>query len=272
MPIETERIKSYCRSHPRLRELVHEVLHFDQVASSNQLALEMGANGLPGGTVILAESQKAGKGRLGRSWFSPPGRNIYLSLLIRPYLALREYPLYSPATAVGIVNGIRNLLGLETGIKWPNDIMIGAKKVGGILLESKTTGDQNTPLVIGVGLNVNLDSNAFPLDLQETATSLKAELGSHIDRTDMVNALLDGIGDQIFNLQEGKKEDMLQFARSYSLTLGKYIQVKTAHHLVVGWAEAIEEDGSLAVRTGDRALRKIVLGEITHLREIPGAP
>lgn len=267
MTIETEKIKTYCRKHPRLRELIHEVLLFDHLGSSNQLALEMAAGGLPGGIVILAESQKAGKGRLGRSWFSPPGQNIYLSLLIRPYLPQREYPLFSPAAAVGMVNGIEGLLGLKTGIKWPNDIMYREKKLGGILIESKTTGDQNMPLVIGAGLNVNIETMSFPAELQISATSLKVELGRTIDRTDLIIALLEGIGDQIFNLQEGKKEDMLQQARQRSLTLGKRIRVNTVHHVVVGWADAIEEDGSLIIRQGDGRMRKIILGEITHLRE-----
>ncbi len=267
MRIETDKIKSYCRSHPRLRELIHDVLLFDQVGSSNQLALEMAASGLPGGTVFIAESQKAGKGRLGRSWFSPPGRNIYLSLLLRPYLAPREYPLFSPATAVAIVIAIQRSLDLKAGIKWPNDILIGGKKIGGILLESKTTGDQNAPLVIGLGLNVNIETDVFPPELQGTASSLKIETGKNIDRTDLINVLLECLGDQIFNLQEGKKEDMLQLARRFSLTLGKFVQVKTAQHVIEGWAETIEEDGALTLRLGDQSHRSIVLGEITHLRE-----
>ncbi len=268
MTLDTEKILNFCRHHPKLRNHVDEVLLFDKVHSTNRLALEMGSNGLPGGMVILAESQTDGQGRLGRHWFSPPGRNIYLSMLIRPYVSMRDYPLFSPATAVGVIQGIQSLTGLETGIKWPNDIVIRNKKIGGILLESKPRGEQTTPLVIGIGLNVNIDMASFPPALQASASSLKIETGRSVDRSDLVNAILEGISEQIFRLQEGKKEDMLQVARARSLTLGKQVQVDTPHQVFVGWAEAIEEDGALRLRLGDQSRRSILLGEIKHLREI----
>lgn len=272
MTLNTEKILNFCQHHSKCREIIHDVLFFDEVSSTNRVALEMGSNGFPDGVVILAESQTEGKGREGRKWFSPAGRNIHLSLLIRPYISIREYPLFSPASAVGVIKGIQKLTHLEAGIKWPNDIMIRNKKLGGILLESKTTGDQTTPLVIGVGLNVNIDHKSFPPELQTSASSLKAETGAPIDRSDLVNAILEGVSEQILQLQDGNKEEMLQLARSRSLTLGKQVQVNTPQQVFVGWAETIEEDGSLVLRMGDQSKRSILLGKIKHLREITEAP
>lgn len=270
--IDTHKIAAFCRAHSRLREVVQEVLLFDQVNSTNRLALKMGADGHPGGLVLLAEEQTAGKGRLNRTWFSPSGQNIHLSLLLRPCLPMRDYPIFSPAAAVGVVKGLQKMTGLDVGIKWPNDVMMAngksdAQKLGGILLESKTTGDQTVPLVIGLGLNVNLDRTDFPSELQEKATSLKIETGKAIDRTALICIMLEEIAEQVLALQEGQSEAVMEAVRANCCTLGKAVRVSTATQVFEGRAETIDEDGALMIRMGDQLLRRVFLGEVTHLRE-----
>ncbi len=267
MSLDVEKIKAHCKRHPRVREVAHEILLFDRVDSTNQIALEMASNGMPGGLVILAESQAKGKGRLGRNWFSPEGVNLYFSLFLRPHQPVREFPLFSLATSVAVVDAIEKVTGLSPAIKWPNDILLGEKKVAGILLESETGGGQTPPLVIGIGLNVNLDPSALPPELQATACSLKMALGQEVDRTVLACALLESLSEQILLLQEGKTDLLIQAMKQKCRTLGKKVRVVTPRQTFEGWAEEIEEDGGLMVRMGDGKVRKILIGDITHLRE-----
>ena len=270
MSLDIEKILGHVKHHAEIREMIREVLFFDKVSSTNRIALEMASDGLPGGIAILAETQTRGKGRLGRSWFSPPACNIIFSILLRPCLPLREYPLFSPATAIGVIDGLDSATSVKAGIKWPNDIVVGEKKLGGILLETGAGGDQ-AALVIGLGVNVNLDQSNFPDELQSSATSLKEILGQELDRTALVIALFEGISRRVSELQTGSKTAVLQAVSTRCLTLGKKISVKTAQKTFEGWAEGIEEDGALRIRMGDQSRRRILIGEITHLREADAA-
>lgn len=267
MILDVERVKAHCRRNTRVREIVHEILLFDRVDSTNQIALEMASNGMPGGLVILAESQEKGKGRLGRKWFSPAGVNLYLSLFLRPHQPPREFPLFSLATSVALVNAVEKVTGLSPAIKWPNDLMLNDKKVAGTLLESETGGGQTPPLVIGIGVNVNLDPAALPAELQSTAGSLKMALGHEVDRTDLASAILEALSERILLLQEGKTDLLIQAMKQKCQTLGKKVRVDTPRQAFEGWAQDIEDDGGLMIRMGDGKLRKILIGDITHLRE-----
>lgn len=270
MTLDLEKIESHRLSHPRLREMVREVLFFDRIDSTNRVALEMASDGMPGGLLILSDSQKRGKGRLDREWFSPAGANLYFSLLLRPYLPTREFPLFSMAASLGLRDSIQRATGLSSEIKWPNDILIEEKKLAGILLESKTAGGETTPLVIGIGVNVNVDPEGFPPDLQQSATSLKAVLGHPVDRTDLLNVVLEALSEQVRLLQEGKKDLLIQRIQKECTTLGKRVRVNTLRQEFEGLAEEIEDDGALLIRMGDGRRRRILIGDITHLHESTG--
>lgn len=267
MDINADKITAYCRAHSEIRDVVHEVLLFDEIVSTNDIALEMAANGMPEGLAILAESQTDGKGRQGRSWFSPAGKNIYLSLLLRPGVPVREYPLFSPVAALGVIKGIKACTGLEVGMKWPNDLMLSNKKVGGILLVSGGSGGQSPPLVIGLGLNVNLNLSDFPEDLQETATALKIPLEAAIDRNTLIMDLMDAMSREIHRLQRGEIQAVMDDVRLHCVTLGKKVRVSTTRQVFEGYAETITNDGALQIRLGDNSIRSILMGDITHLRE-----
>ena len=266
-PLDIAAILAHVKDRAKTKGVVHEAFLFERVESTNRVALDMASSGLPGGVVVLAEAQTAGKGRLGRRWFAPPGRCVTLSLLLRPCLPVREYPLFSPAAAVGIIAGLQSAFGVEAAVKWPNDILIGRRKLGGILLETGPPGDQGTPLAIGVGINVNLEAEDFPAELQSEATALQACLGRPADRTAVAVALIDGLCHAVARLEGGGKQAILREAAARCVTLGKRIRVSAGRKVFEGWAEGIEADGALRIRLGDRSRRRILIGEITHLRE-----
>ncbi len=268
MRINADQITAYCRDHREIREIIHEALLLDRVSSTNKVALKMASDGFPEGVAILAERQTKGRGRFDREWFSPDEKNIYMSLLLRPSIQIRDYPLFSPATAVGLMDGIQAFTGCDVRIKWPNDLMISDKKVGGILLETGSSGAHSPPLVIGIGMNVNLDNDEFPVSLRETATSLKIESGAALDRTGLVMSLIEGVCAQIHRLEKNQGAEVIQSVRKRCTTLGQKIRVSTPNKVFEGSAKDIDEDGALLVQLGDRSFRRILIGDITHLRAL----
>ncbi|WDT77219.1 MAG: biotin--[acetyl-CoA-carboxylase] ligase [Candidatus Manganitrophus sp.] len=266
MALDLERIEKHCRSHTKVREWVREIMLFDRVDSTNRIALEMASQGLPGGIVILAEAQEKGKGRLGREWFSPEGMNLYFSLLLRPYQPARDFPLYSLATSVALIEAIQRTTGLAVQIKWPNDVVLEDKKLAGILLESEVRGEQSPPLVVGVGVNVNIRLNDFPPELQKSATSLRIALGRPVDRADLLIELFNQMVEQ-YRLVDDKAL-LIRAVRQHCQTLGRRVRVQTARQEFEGWAEDLQEDGALLIRMGDGNQRRILVGDVTHLREV----
>lgn len=267
MALDLEKIEKHCRSHTQVREWVREVFLFDRVDSTNRIALEMASQGIPEGIVILAEAQEKGKGRLGREWFSPEGKNLYFSLLLRPYQPVRDFPLFSLATSVALIEAIHRLTGLALQIKWPNDIVLGEKKLAGILLESEVRGEQSPPLVVGVGVNVNIALADFPPSLQQSATSLQIALDRPVDRADLLIEIFNALAVQ-YPLLTDQKAALIQSVRKYCQTLGKRVRVQTARQEFEGWAEDLQEDGALLIRMGDGNQRRILVGDVTHLREV----
>jgi BirA family biotin operon repressor/biotin-[acetyl-CoA-carboxylase] ligase len=263
--LDMEGIKAHCKEHPKVREWIREVLFFDRISSTNRTALEIAGMGMPGGIAIFAESQTAGRGRLGRLWFSPVGVNLYCSLFLMPHQPVRTFHLFSLATAAALVQAIQSVAECTVQIKWPNDLVIGNQKIAGILLESATIGGQTPPLVIGIGINVNVDE--FPPELQTTATSLKIATGKPIDRSALAREMLSALSEQ-YDALRGSSYHLIETIRPACRTLGKRVSVRTPHNTFEGWADDIESDGALRCRLGDRSIRKIALADILQLREI----
>ncbi len=263
--LEMEAIRTHCKQHPKAREWIREVLFFDRIGSTNRTALEMAGMGMPGGVAIFAESQTAGRGRLGRSWFSPEWVNLYCSLFLMPHQPVRTFHLFSLATAVALVQAIQRVAECTVQIKWPNDLVMGNRKVAGILLESASLGGQTPPLVVGIGINVNVDE--FPPELQPIATSLKIAAGKPIDRSALAQEMLGALSEQ-YDALRGSSRHLIETIRPACRTLGKKVSVRTPRNTFEGWADDIEPDGALRCRLGDGSIRKIALADILHLREI----
>ena len=267
IPLDLQRIKADIQSNPLIHQWVKEVLLFDDVDSTNQIGMQMGLEGAEGGALILAEGQNKGRGRLDRTWVSPKCGNLYLSLLIRPNCPTRDFPLFSLAAAVALVNAIRSAAGLSSVIKWPNDILLGDKKVAGILLESGGNGKASF-LVIGIGVNVNWDMNAMPQELN--ATSLKTALGRPLDRNGLMIDMLQALVTQFDLLVAGEKGRIIQSVSEVCATLGKSVMIHTPRQTLQGVAKMILEDGGLLLRLEDGTEKKVLVGDVTHAPGIGG--
>ncbi|MGH7273177.1 MAG: biotin--[acetyl-CoA-carboxylase] ligase, partial [Nitrospiria bacterium] len=203
---------------------------FAQLESTNKTALKMAEQlvTLPGGgaegTLVLAEAQSQGRGRLGRRWISPPSVNLYASLILRPRIPAPDAPVVTCLAATSVAQAIRAVTGLEAVIKWPNDILIHDRKVSGILTELGVVKDQVNYLVIGIGINVNLDPEALPDEIRATATSLMAEAGQEVDRNELMATLCNKLEERYLRFLSEGSTPVLEEFRSLTITLGRRVK------------------------------------------------
>jgi BirA family biotin operon repressor/biotin-[acetyl-CoA-carboxylase] ligase len=242
-------------------------------ASTNSEAMALAQRGASEGTVVLAEEQTAGKGRLGRRWHSPPGENLYCSVVMRYTKEagdisrwLSWLPLQS---AVAVAKTVQSAAGLTPSLKWPNDIMIGARKLGGLLCESSAAGSAETVVVVGIGLNVNSRLASFPADLQGTATSLAAETGRSFDRASVLAALLSELELCARRLRFESPAHLIDTYSRLCSTLGQHVRVTlAADDTLEGLADSIGPDGALRILSDGPPGRIVELraGDVVHLR------
>jgi BirA family biotin operon repressor/biotin-[acetyl-CoA-carboxylase] ligase len=236
------------------------IVYCSSVGSTNEVLKELAAQGAPEGTLVIADEQTAGKGRLGRKWLAPPGTSLLLSLLFRPDLAPNQAPRLTMICSLAIADAIEGLTGLPVGLKWPNDIFIRGKKAGGILTEAGTTGGRLDYVVVGMGLNVNLAISALP-ELRGMATSLSQELGQEVSRLELLWRILEGIETRYKSLRRGESPHGEWAARL--INLGRQVQVTTPHGVLAGWAEGVDADGALVLRTPDGQRERVLAGDVT---------
>ena len=240
------------------------LLWFDTIESTNTHAKELAAQGAPHGTVLIADHQTGGRGRLGRSFHSPAGTGIYLSLILRPNCAPSELMHLTCAVAVAACDAVEAVCGIRPGIKWTNDLVYGRKKLAGILTELglSPTGTVSYA-VLGIGINCSQTELDFPLELREMAGSLHSVTGSKIDRTRVAAALLDALYrmDQ-FLLTD--RRGIMDCYRKDCITLGKEISlVKADGSVRHGTAMDIDEAGGLVVAFSDGTRDTVTSGEVS---------
>lgn len=231
------------------------------VDSTNRLARELADAGAPEGTVVLAEEQQAGRGRLGRSWVSPAG-GIWLSLLLWPRLAPHKAQLVTLLAAVAAVEATQQTTGFVPGIKWPNDLLAGGRKLAGILTEVSAEMERVNYLVLGIGINANLVADDFQGELANSATSLLLETGRPISRVAWVQNFLAIFEEIYLEAQEQGFAKVLDCWRRYSVTLGQEVVVSLGGRSVHGTAIDIDEQGALLVETAD-GLEIFLAGEVS---------
>jgi len=236
------------------------IAYHSTLGSTNDLLKELAAQGAPEGTLVIADEQTAGKGRLNRKWLAPPGSSLLLSLLFHPDLIPRQAQRLTMICSLAVVDAIEVLTGLPAGLKWPNDVFIRDKKAGGILTESGTTGGRLDYVVVGMGLNVNLAVSALP-ELRDMATSLSQELGREVSRLELLWEILEGIEVRYKSLRRGESPHEEWAARLVNLAC--QVQVTTAHGVLAGWAEGVDADGALVLRTTDGQRKRILAGDVT---------
>lgn len=175
-----------------LKTIGKEIIFYEETVSTNDDVFMLSEEHREG-LVVVANSQSGGRGRHGRWWFSPPGVNLYFSILLRPNVLPDKITLLSLMTSVGVVKGIRRYTGIHTSIKWPNDIMIRDKKMGGILMEARTERGKIDVITIGIGLNINMTLDMIPDEIRGVATSLRIESGGEFDRFRLLEEVLEQI-------------------------------------------------------------------------------
>lgn len=249
----------------------------DRIDSTNREAMALGQADAEHGTLVLADTQTAGRGRLGREWFSPPGINLYASIVIRTTLdtqRLSQWLSWLPLmTALGTAEAIESAGSARVSLKWPNDLLIGDRKVGGILCESGASVRSGLFQVIGIGINVNGERASFPRALRDVATSIRQETGQEIDRQRLLVRLLEELE---LCLEEFLTRGIDRLAVEYRrrcTTIGKTVKAVLADgNEYVGTAEGIADDGSLTMVQGPARpegrseVRQLRAADITHLR------
>jgi BirA family biotin operon repressor/biotin-[acetyl-CoA-carboxylase] ligase len=240
---------------PDLEQRIH---YFSEIGSTMDTARELAKKGAPEGTIVIAEAQTLGRGRLSRQWLSPQG-GIYFTLILRPKISPAYAPRVNLMTAIAVAATIRKLFALEADLKWPNDVLISGKKICGILAEIDAEVDIVNFVNVGIGINANNSVARF----QKTATSLKEVLGREVSRKVFLGALIGEVERRPLLM----KTDLVKEWKDLSVTLNKEVRVVSLGEEVTGQAVDIDATGALMLKTSDGSLRTILSGDCIHLRD-----
>ncbi len=242
-----------------------DYFYYREIDSSNNRARLLASEGYPEGTVVVAEMQTTGRGRRGRSWYSPAIQGIYVSVILRPVLPLKEISRVSLVTAVAVAATLESELSLQPRIKWPNDVLVDNKKIAGILSEAVTDMDGVEYIVVGIGLNINNKIQDFPTDFRTPATSARAEHDHPDSRIKVLQGLLLHLENYYQQLLQGNFTLTLDKARSLSMVIGQEVRLDTVNGFTVGQAVDIDDSGFLLVRDQQGTNHTIMSGEISIL-------
>jgi len=257
-------VEALTRAAVRLGPFRDHLAWYDDIGSTNDVAAVMAQRGAPEGTVVAADTQTSGRGRLGRMWASPPGAGLYVSLILRP--ASHALPLLTIGAGVALADGVEAGSGLRVGLKWPNDLVVGRRKVGGILTEavSLAAGATTVDRVI-VGFGINLLTAAYPPDIEARATSIERELGRPPDRGVVLAECLSAFASTYHVLQHGHAERLLAAWRVRAAQhMGRHVEWDDGAGVMSGVAQDIDATGALLVRVGKETVR-VISGEVRWL-------
>jgi BirA family transcriptional regulator, biotin operon repressor / biotin---[acetyl-CoA-carboxylase] ligase len=259
------------------RWLAREIHWLDQTDSTNRVALELGRQGAAHGTVVVAESQSAGRGRLGRSFFSPPYLNLYTSVVLRPELELARAPTLILTAAVAVAESVAAHVprGDEVEIKWPNDVLLRGRKTSGILMETVAEAARVAFCVLGIGVNLNVESKAFPEEFRALATSLASHRGAPVDRAAFARTLYGTLEARLDEHARGGFGAVRpRFEARFHMS-GRRVRVLDAiagsgAAELVGTVRDIDADGALLVEREDGSIRRVIAGDVTLAKEDAG--
>lgn len=253
---------------PGLKSSVFGQQHYfycREIDSTNNYARTLASEGYPEGTVVVAEKQTAGRGRRGRSWYSPGSQGIYVSFILRPALPMKEISRISLLAAVVVAETLEGELGIPARIKWPNDILVNHKKICGILSEAVTDTDGIEYIVIGIGINMNNQLQEFPDDFRTAATSAQAESEQACSRIQILQGLLVNFERHYYSLLEGDFAETLKKGRALSLAIGSRLRLDTINGSIEGQAVDIDDNGFLLLRDESGVMHTVMSGEISIL-------
>ena len=231
--------------------------------STNRIAKELANGGAADGTIVIAEEQTGGKGRLGRSFFSPKYKSILMSIILKPKFLPHDAPKCTLMTAVAVAKAMIRF-NLQPAIKWPNDLLYDGRKIVGILTEISAEMSRINYIVIGIGINVNINRDEFPEDIRDIAASLSEMKGDSVSRIDFLKALLEEFDKLYIEANQNGFEEILNQWRKYNITLGKKIRVIPAgsDEEFPAIAEDIDSDGALIVKT-KKGTEKVYAGDVS---------
>lgn len=259
-PLPPDLVDPLARLAGQVRVLSAAPIWFDEVGSTSDIAVGLAERGAAEGTLVAANAQTAGRGRLGRTWASPPGAGLYVSVILHPP---RPSSLLTLATGVAVSRALLASTGLATALKWPNDVFVGRRKLAGILAEGGTGADGRPFVVLGIGINVL--AAAYPPDVAARATSLEAELGRASDRGLVLAELIAAVDAAIVRLRAGDEARLLAEWRQLAAPLlGRPVEWDEGESSLTGVARDVDEQGALLVESGGQ-LRRVVGGEVRWL-------
>ncbi len=236
-------------------------IHFDEVDSTNVQCRRACSNNPIEGMVVAAEEQTSGRGRLGRSWISPKGTGIWMSIVLKPNISPMVAPRATLIGAAAVYTALKDM-GISVGIKWPNDIVINGKKICGILTEMNAEIERVNYVIMGIGINVNMES--FPDELKEKATSLKNELGNEVDRKKLVANILNNF--EVFYEEfknTGDISRVIEICKEGSLLINKEVRVINGNNEVICTVIDIDDEGELIVKHKDGTIKRVISGEVS---------
>lgn len=242
-----------------------QILRFESLPSTNIEAAKRAVEGAPEGLCVVAAEQTAGRGRLQRQWTSPKGAGLYFSIILRPQFEQTSWPLLTLMAAVAVHEALLEACALETDIKWPNDILVNEKKLGGILAETVETS-LGRAVIMGIG--INLTNRPLPAELEKVATSIEASVGGAPDLEVVFEALVRSLGRHYQAWQQPGGPDAIvrEWCERSSYAQGRRVCVGEASETFVGTTRGLERDGALRVETDDGEVRIVRAGDVSSLR------
>jgi BirA family biotin operon repressor/biotin-[acetyl-CoA-carboxylase] ligase len=237
--------------------LGREIISYAQTGSTNDVALELAADGAQEGTLVVAESQTSGRGRRKRRWIAPMGTSILASLILRPPIMTHEAHSIALISAAAVAQAIRIITRLPALIKWPNDVIINDRKVSGVLTEMRTGEGWANFIVVGVGVTVNIPRSSLPEEIMANATSLSAELGYNVPRVALLQEIMRQLEQRYIELKERKIGALMSEWKNLSATIGRQIQVALPRRIIRGYAMDIDETGTLLIRLNTGQIQRI---------------
>lgn len=252
------------------------IIYTPEVDSTNTAASFMAQEGAPEGTVVIADNQTKGRGRMGRSWQSLPGKGIWMSFILRPELPVNEVQTVTLAASVSVAQALEKLTGVKPGIKWPNDIILESKKVCGILTEMNSEVDRVNYIIVGIGINFSQNEADFSAEISNTAVSLSMLMQKfgvkykNIARNDIIKEVLSTFDEYYKIMRTSDKGRIISDWRKYSVTLGSRLRVHAGNGEYCGKALDINCDGALIIKADDGSIKNVSSGEVS-IRGIMGS-
>jgi len=240
---------------------------FQETTSTNDVIEKLARDGAKEGVVVFAETQTKGRGRLGRTWTSPKGKGLWFSILLRPTLPPQSVTRVTIASATAVARAIRKQTGLRPSIKWPNDILFGDKKCVGILTELSAELDKIKYVILGIGVDVNMNAEEIPASLKAIATSLRIESGQLHSRAELAAEILRQLDYDYRRIVQDDFDEVADEWVSQCDTIGRQVSIQMGSNVVTGRAEALDSDGALLLRTSHGRLERIMGGDVSVLKK-----